>query len=101
MTQFYFNTAAKLGSIDYVANVPGAPQAAAPVHENTTASFDKMFAVNQKRVREHDDFNTLLRKMIKFTNRVGLSMRKSNNPTDVETRTTPENRVSGKHSQRH
>lgn len=50
--QFYSNTVAKFGSIDYAANVAGAPQAAAPIHENMEAAYDKVYAVNQKGVRE-------------------------------------------------
>jgi len=51
--QFYSNTAAEFGSIDYAANIAGAPHAAGPIHEVTSAAYDKMFAVNQKGVRGH------------------------------------------------
>lgn len=50
--QFYSNTVAKFGSIDYAANVAGVPQAAIPIHENTEAVYDKVYAVNQKGVCE-------------------------------------------------
>ena len=72
--QFYSNKAARFGSIDYAANVAGAPQAAAPIHENTAATFDKVFAVNQKGVREPDGSNILFRKAMKYTNYIGLSV---------------------------
>jgi NAD(P)-dependent dehydrogenase (short-subunit alcohol dehydrogenase family) len=60
--QFYANAVAKFGSIDYAANVAGVPQAAAPIHKLTMATYDKSFAVNQKGVRDHGRFNYVVRR---------------------------------------